>query len=104
MIDIHSGEVVETGYQHSPEISRNAAASPIPRSAFLDEAFSHVSGLLWSRASIGTLGYERAPLSLIHNPMATVPMPRMWGVWDKEFVTNLDGSSWECSDVLAHPE
>ena len=95
-IDIESGQVVEQGFQHSPEIARQGGA--IPRNAFLTEQFSPISGIIWSRAGIGNFS---RPLTLVHNPLATLPMPQHWGVWDREFVASNDGDQWIATDIRA---
>lgn len=98
-IDRDTGAVVDEGFHFSAEIAR--AGDPIPRTAFLDEQFAHVSGLLWSRTGIGDLGQPDRPLTLVHNPLARQPMTQQWGVWDREFVTSLQNDQWVSTDVLA---
>lgn len=102
-IDRETDEVVDQGFHAAPEIARQGA--PIPRTAFLDPAFADVSGVLWSHVSLGNLSRRTRPLTYVHNPLATRPLPSRWGVWDREFVTVVDGEDWEATDVLApHPE
>lgn len=98
-IDRDSGDVVDEGFQFSPSIARTGDS--IPRTAFLDERFDHVSGLLWSRTSIGSLGQPSRPLTLVHNPLAKQPMAPRWGVWDREFITSRQNDHWLSTDVLA---
>lgn len=98
-IDRDTGAVVDEGFYFSPAIAR--AGDPIPRTAFLDERFAHVSGLLWSRTGIGHLGQPDRPLTLVHNPLASQPMAERWGVWDREFTTSLQNDQWVSTDVLA---
>ena len=98
-IDRDTGAVVDEGFHFSPEIAR--AGGPIPRTAFLDERFAHVSGVLWSRTGIGHLGQPDRPLTLVHNPLARTPMDRQWGVWDREFVTAWESGQWVSTDILA---
>lgn len=98
-IDRESGAVVDQGFHFSPEILRSGPA--IPRMAFLDARFAHVSGLVWSRMGIGFLGQRDRPLTLVHNPLAQRPMPQRWGVWDREFVTEQDGDTWASTDIIA---
>jgi hypothetical protein len=70
----------------------------------MDTEFSHVSGLIWSRVSIGNMSRKVRPLSFIHNPLCSNEMPQRWGVWDREFVTTRDGDAWTTSDILSEPE
>jgi hypothetical protein len=98
-VNYESGEIVETGFQPAPFIER--AGGQIPRTAFLDERFSHVSGVLWSRVSLGNLSRAVRPLTFVHNPLAVVPLPERWGVWDKEYVTTRQGDDWQAVNILA---
>lgn len=98
-IDLDSGALVDEGFRFSPEIARSG--TPIPRTAFLDARFAHVSGLVWSRMGIGFLGQPDRPLTLVHNPLAQRPLPQRWGVWDREYVAAPDGDGWIGTDILA---
>lgn len=98
-IDRHTGDVVEEGFHAAPLIHRER--NPIPRTAFLDERFADISGVIWSRLGLGNLSRQVRPITYVHNPLAQVPLPRNWGVWDREFVTTRQGDRWEASDILA---
>lgn len=98
-VDRATGEVVDEGYHASPEIARRGP--PVERSAFLNPLFKDVSGVLWSRISLGNLSRKTRPLTYVHNPLATHPLPQRWGVWDREYVTLVDGEDWEATDILA---
>ncbi len=100
--DIENFEIVDRGFQPSFQIDRTGA--PVPRTAFLDEQFSAVSGAIWSRVGIGNMSRTLRPLSLVHNPLATVPMPHRWGVWDREFVAIEQEDQWISTDILATEE
>ncbi|MEQ1802610.1 MAG: hypothetical protein ABL989_11860 [Gammaproteobacteria bacterium] len=91
-------EVVGRGFHRSETIPRKGEA--IPRSAFLDPLFAPISGLIWSRMSIGNMSRTQRPLSLIHNRTATCPLPQRWGVWDREFVASENESGLELVDIL----
>lgn len=98
-IDRASGDVVDEGFHAAPLIDRER--NPIPRTAFLDERFSDVSGVIWSRVGLGNLSRQVRPITYVHNPLAQVPLPTNWGVWDREFVTSPRGEEWEATDILA---
>lgn len=98
-IDRETGEVVEEGFHAAHFIQREG--DPIPRTAFLDERFANISGVIWSRIGIGNLSRQVRPITYAHNPLAQVPLPKKWGVWDREFVTTRRGDGWEASDILA---
>lgn len=97
-IDTQTMEIVAQGFEPSFEITR--AGGAIPQTAFIDKRFEHISGLLWSRVSIGNMSRRDRPLSLIHNPLARTPMPVQWGAWDREFVTTQTGEQWKVREVL----
>lgn len=100
-IDRDTGDVLEEGFHAAPLIQRER--NPIPRTAFLDERFADISGVIWSRVGLGNLSRQVRPVTYVHNPLAQVPLPANWGVWDREFVTAQQGDGWESSDILAAP-
>ena len=77
-IDPETGDVVNEGFQGVPFIHRQNGK--IPRSAFIDERFAHVSGAIWSRIGPSELSRVVRPLTYVHNPMALVSMPKGRGV------------------------
>lgn len=98
-LNVETGVVSDPRFQPSFQIERTGGT--IPRTAFLEPQFSGVAGVIWSRASIGNMSRQDRPLSLVHNPLATAPMPTLWGVWDREFVTTRSGDEWLTTDLLA---
>jgi hypothetical protein len=98
-IDRDTGDVLEEGFHPAPFIERER--NPIPRTAFLDERFADISGVIWSRISLGNLSRRLRPITYVHNPLAQTPLPSNWGIWDREFVTAPQGDQWEANDILA---
>ncbi|MFT4933976.1 MAG: hypothetical protein ACI9LT_000649 [Pseudoalteromonas distincta] len=98
-IDRETGNVLEEGFHPAPLIQRER--NPIPRTAFLDERFADISGVIWSRISLGNLSRRLRPITYVHNPLAQTPLPSNWGIWDREFVTTPQGDQWEANDILA---
>ncbi len=98
-IDRDTGDVLEEGFHAAPLIHRER--NPIPRTAFLDERFADISGVIWSRVALGNLSRHVRPITYVHNPLAQVSLPTNWGVWDREFVTARQGEGWEARDILA---
>lgn len=97
-IDRATRDVVDEGFHAAPLINRER--NPIPRTAFLDERFADVSGVIWSRVGLGNMSRQSGPITYVHNPLARVPLPTNWGVWDREFVTTPNGDGWEANDIL----
>ena len=100
-VDRETGNPVAQGYEPSLAIAREAG--DVPRTAFLEDAFSHLSGIVWSRIGIGNMSRNVRPISLVHNPTAAIPMPQNWGVWDREFVASEDNGAVTIRDILAAP-
>jgi hypothetical protein len=98
-IDRDTGDVLEEGFHPAPLIRR--APNPIPRTAFIDERFADISGVIWSRIGIGNLSRQVRPITYVHNPLAQVLLPTNWGSWDREFVAARRGDEWEITDILA---
>lgn len=94
-----TGEVIDQGYHAAPVIQRQR--NPVPRTAFLDERFSDISGVIWSRVGLGNLSRQTRPITYVHNPLAQVPLPNRWGIWDREFVVSANDEGWTASDILA---
>jgi hypothetical protein len=98
-IDRDTGDVLEDGFYAEPLIHRER--NPIQRTAFLDDRFADISGVIWSRVGLGNLSRQVRPITYVHNPLAQVPLPTNWGIWDREFVTTRQGDGWESNDILA---
>src|SRR3569832_1344539 len=63
-IDRETGNVVDEGFHPAPFIDRER--NPIPRTAFLDERFADISGVIWSRVGLGNLSRRSRPLTYVH--------------------------------------
>lgn len=100
-IDRATGEVVGQGFHPAPVINRER--DPIPRTAFLDERFADISGVIWSRVGLGQMSRVVRPITYVHNPLAQVPLPISWGVWDREFVTVRRDEQWGSTDIFVAP-
>jgi len=98
-LETESGETIDQGFRPSFEIGRRGGS--ISRTAFLDPQFAHVSGIVWSRAGIGNWSRTQRPLTLVHNPLATVPLTTRWSAWDREFVAVENAEGWVATDILA---
>jgi hypothetical protein len=101
--DRETEDILEEGFHFAPDIHRAARPDdPIPKTAFLHDGYAHISGVIWSRNGIGNLLlHQSRPITYVHNPFAQVPLPTLWGVWDKEFVTMQLADEWEAIDILA---
>ena len=93
-------EVVDTGYRHSEHINRSSA-EPIPRYAFLHDHFSDISGLIWSRRTIGNFLGRGHDFVFVHNVTARDPFPTGWITWDEEEIIRSVGDRYELTRVKA---
>jgi hypothetical protein len=84
VIDPRTHKAVDRRFLHSGEIKR-VDDDPISRSAFQHERFSGVSGLIWSRRSIGNFLGQQDDFVFIHNQVAQKPIPRKWIRWPEEY-------------------
>jgi hypothetical protein len=65
--------------------SHGEKGDPILRTAFQDERFTDISGLIWSRRSPGNFLGQADDLVYVHNQVARKPIPRKWARWAEEF-------------------
>jgi hypothetical protein len=85
-IDRETAKVVKSDFTLSESIERKAKPEePIPRTAFQSEEFKDISGIVWSRSSIGNFSRIHHDLTYVHNQRATRPIPRGWLRWREEY-------------------
>jgi hypothetical protein len=77
-------------YEFSPDIKRTGK-DPIPRSAFQNELFAGISGLIWSRRAIGNFLGPPDDFIFVHNQAAERPIRRKWIKWVEEYLPVEDG-------------
>jgi len=92
-------DVVDSAYHHSESIDRSDA-DPIPRYAFLNERFSSVSGLIWSRQTIGNFFYQPHDFTFVHNSIANPQFPRRWLEWAEEDIVDEIGDQVELTRLF----
>jgi hypothetical protein len=103
-LDRETGEVVESGYQHRPQL-RRASGSPVDAAPFLAGTLAHIAGALVSSTNSAScptpLGLD---FMLFPNLKATpaytarqLPLGREWR-WELES----DGSHYELAEVIDH--
>jgi hypothetical protein len=80
VIDPKTHKVIDHRFHHSGEIKR-VDKKPVLRGAFQHEYFAGVSGLLWSRRSIGNFLGQPDDFVFVHNQVAQKPIPRKWIRW-----------------------
>jgi hypothetical protein len=84
IVDPKTLAIVDREYDFSPDIKRTGK-DPIPRSAFQNELFASISGLIWSRRSIGNFLGQPDDFVYVHNQAAVRPIQREWMNWVEEF-------------------
>jgi len=84
-------DAVRFAHSYSSHIERAAKkGDPILRTAFQDQRFENIAGLIWSRLSIGNFLGQADDLVFVHNQVARKPVPRKWVRWYEEFYA-IDG-------------
>lgn len=91
-------ERASSGYFTSEEIHRTGAG-PIPRLAFLDNYSSGISGLIWSRRTLGNAFFRGADLTFVHNFAASNALPTRWIPWSEEYVVHLHDNEYEVTRI-----
>lgn len=86
VVNKKTGRIVRNEYGKSHTISRTGADG-IPRSAFLNDYFSQVSGIIWSRITIGNFIGRADDMSFVQNHVASNPLAENWTAWSEEVVT-----------------
>jgi hypothetical protein len=85
-IDRKTGKFVKNEFTLSDTIERRAKPEePIKRTAFQSDFFKDISGIVWSRSSIGNFSTIQHDLVYIHNQRATRPIPRHCMRWREEY-------------------
>jgi hypothetical protein len=90
ILDPETAEVSCFGHTYSAEIKR-ARGAAVARTAFQHKNFCRISGLIWSRRSIGNFLGQADDLVFVHNQMATRPISRRWIDWAEEYFPVEDG-------------
>jgi hypothetical protein len=86
-------DVIRFAHSYSAYIERAGNKDdPILRTAFQDQRFAEVSGLIWSRRSIGNFVGQADDFVFVHNQVARKPAPRKWNRWCEEFYTLQNGA------------
>lgn len=97
-IDAETGEIVESSAETSTSIAK--IEGQVSKKSEIDDAYPHVSGVIWSQISMADMSREHCPLTFMHNPLAAVPLPEGWGAWDHELVVMERDANWDVLDIL----
>lgn len=91
ILDSETAAFIRRDFTFSKQIERKANPDePIPRTAFQGSFFEDISGIIWSRTSIGNFSTTAHDLTYIHNQRADRPIPRRWARWREEYVPIAD--------------
>ncbi len=82
--DSETGQTVDESYDYSMEIERSSGGV-IPRIGFWSDRYSQISGLIWSRRSIGNFLIQVRDLTFIHNTRAHRRVEPHWTGWAEEY-------------------
>jgi hypothetical protein len=95
-LDPKTGQV-QTRYVYSAEIERTKGTKPedsdrenAVRTAFRNDDYKSISGLIWSLRSIGNFKGRAHDLLYLHNQAAERPIPRRWFNWADQYFSSDD--------------
>ena len=95
-LDPKTGKI-QTRYAYSAEIERTKGTKPedparenAVRTAFRNDDYKSISGLIWSLRSIGNFMGQPHDLLYLHNQAAERPIPRRWFNWADEYFSSDD--------------
>jgi hypothetical protein len=87
-IDPETAEFASLSHKYSGEIDRakkeGKKPETAPRTAFQNEYFAGIDGLIWSRRSTGNFLGNTDDLVYVHNQLAKRPLPKRWMNWQEE--------------------
>lgn len=90
---------IRTRYAYSAEIERTKGTKPedpsrenVVRTAFRNDDYKSISGLIWSLRSIGNFMGQPHDLLYLHNQAAERPIPQHWFRWADEYFSSGDGT------------
>jgi hypothetical protein len=84
-IDPETAEFASLSHKYSGEIKRTKKQDTIPRTAFQNDYFAGIDGLIWSRRSTGNFLGNTDDLVFVHNQLAKRPLPKRWLNWSEEY-------------------
>jgi hypothetical protein len=87
-IDPETAEFASLSHKYSGEIDRakkeGKKPETAPRTAFQNEYFAGIDGLIWSRRPTGNFLGNTDDLVYVHNQLAKRPLPKRWMNWQEE--------------------
>jgi hypothetical protein len=88
-IDPDTAELVKLSHEYSGVIERakkeRKKPEAVPRTAFQNEYFAGIDGLIWSHRSTGNFLCNTDDLVYVHNQLAKRPLPKRWLNWAEEY-------------------
>jgi hypothetical protein len=97
-IDTETGELVERIAEATTTVAK--IEGQVSKKSDIENAYPHVSGIIWSKISLTDMSREHCPFTFMHNPLAAVPLQEGWGVWDHELVVMERDANWDVLDIL----
>lgn len=92
LVNRQTGEMRDGTFEYRPAIEK-LNGSEVAMSCFLDPAYAQVSAVLLSEANFlmdADSEFANRYTTLVHNPLATTPLPRGWLGFGSEIVIRVD--------------
>lgn len=87
--DPQTAEFTSISHKYSAEIERiqknEQRQNPVPRTAFQNDYFAGIDGLIWSHRSTGNFLGNSNDLVFVQNQLSKRPLPRRWLDWSEEY-------------------
>jgi hypothetical protein len=80
-----TGETVNKDYYDYSKVIERTGGGSIPRNSFFSDRYPQISGLIWSRRSIGDFCVRAHDLTFIHNTNPRRKMEPHWTSWAEEW-------------------
>jgi hypothetical protein len=95
-LDLKTSQI-RTRYAYSNEIERMKGTKTedpdnVARTAFRNDDYKSISGLIWSLRSIGNFMGQSHDLLYLHNQVAERPIPRRWFNWADQYFSSDNGT------------
>jgi hypothetical protein len=92
-------EIVKSAHIYTTTIPRKAGPD-IERTAFLSGDYADISGIIWSRRTIGNFLGRKDDFVYVHNASSNRPLNPKWTGWWKEYVVHKTADEYLVESLL----
>lgn len=92
-------EIVKSGYHYTTKIPRKGGPD-IARTAFLSDDYADISGLVWSRRTLGSFVGRKDDFVYVHNVSAAKPLATKWTPWAEEYLVHKTEDEYQIEPII----